>query len=276
MIVRDSTIGRVILVSLSTISTLWRTDCPSELQMVNQFGLSRDIPEEIKRIVRKECGFGCVTCGRPVAQYDHFDPPFADAREHKAAGIALVCGACHDKRTRGIWSSEKIAAARKSPITFAGSPERDTFDISDPLTLWVGSSSASNVRSIVRTYEGDRWLSVAAPEVPGGPVLLSAEFFDPNGALALEIRDNEWLPAIGQWDTEVEGRRITVRRAPGEIVLQLRTDPPHGFHVERLRMEKFGLGITIDPDGSVTLSRDGGVIKVTGCATSTADSVFLV
>lgn len=29
----------------------------------NKYGLTRDIPEDVKRKVRKRCGFGCVICG---------------------------------------------------------------------------------------------------------------------------------------------------------------------------------------------------------------------
>ena len=42
----------------------------------NRFGLTRDIPEPVRRAVRQGTGFGCVICGAAIITYHHFDPPF--------------------------------------------------------------------------------------------------------------------------------------------------------------------------------------------------------
>lgn len=49
---------------------------------MNKHGLSRTIPEPVKREVRQACGFGCVFCGHALVEYEHVDPLFADARLH--------------------------------------------------------------------------------------------------------------------------------------------------------------------------------------------------
>jgi len=41
----------------------------------------------VAREVRQRCGFGCVICGSAIADYEHFAPPFKDARQHSAEGI---------------------------------------------------------------------------------------------------------------------------------------------------------------------------------------------
>jgi hypothetical protein len=48
----------------------------------NRFGLTRDVPADIARIIRKECGFGCLICGDGFYDYEHIDPTFNNAREH--------------------------------------------------------------------------------------------------------------------------------------------------------------------------------------------------
>src|SRR5436190_17564410 len=79
---------------------------------MNAHGLSRDIPEPIKRAVRQRCGFGCIICGSAVVQYHHFSPEYADATEHRAEGITLLCGRCHDKvRQAGPEEIERYNAA---------------------------------------------------------------------------------------------------------------------------------------------------------------------
>jgi HNH endonuclease len=77
----------------------------------NRHGLTRDIPEPVKRAVRQACGFGCVVCGASIIEYEHVDPGFADAREHGPANLTLLCPQCHSKVTTGIWSKEKIKVA---------------------------------------------------------------------------------------------------------------------------------------------------------------------
>jgi len=70
--------------------------------------LSRDIADEVKRIVRRKCGFGCVVCGSIIYTYHHFEPEFSKASFHDPSGIILLCASCHDKVHRGFLSKETI------------------------------------------------------------------------------------------------------------------------------------------------------------------------
>ena len=73
----------------------------------NKHGVSRNIPEGIKREVRQRCGFGCVNCGSPIYDYEHWNPPFEELTGgHKAEGIALCCPMCHRKKG-GLISKEE-------------------------------------------------------------------------------------------------------------------------------------------------------------------------
>lgn len=243
---------------------------------VNKYGLTDYIPAEVRRAVRRDCGYGCVICGLAFVQYEHFDPTFEEAKEHRPEGIALLCGACHDKKTRGVWSPDKIVAARRSPITFKGGHARDTLDIVAPFTLWLGSSSFENVSTIIKTQEGERWLSIEPSELEGGPIRIYANFFDAQGAPSLTIDGNEWRPLSSQWDTEAEGRRIAVRRVPGEIALEIIAMPPRGLKLARLQMRKADLAIVIEPSGRVKIERGGGETVLDGCSTSGSDAAFLI
>lgn len=243
---------------------------------INKYGLSDRIPAAIRRTVRRECGFGCVLCGAAIAHYEHFAPPFEEAKEHHADGIAFLCASCHDRKTRGMWSADTVAAARRKPITFRRGCAHDAFDISGPLTLWLGSSVFHDVASIVRTREGESWFSVLPPEEAGGPFEICAEFADDKGNPSLFIDHNEWRVFHNHWDTEVVGATVTVRRGPGDIVLQLTAKPPHGISLDRLRMSKFGVGIEVDRDGQVVIARGGGITTLDACAVQRAEAVFLI
>ncbi|MXF04188.1 hypothetical protein FQ041_25950, partial [Escherichia coli] len=68
---------------------------------INKHGLSRRIPETIKRQIRQRCGFGCVICGFGFYDYEHFKPDFVDAKIHDPNGMTLLCSQRNQKRARG-------------------------------------------------------------------------------------------------------------------------------------------------------------------------------
>lgn len=96
-------------------------------------------------------------------------------------------------------------------------------------------------------------------------MLLSGVFCDSVGRDALVIKDNEWSVSTGNWDVECVGPRITIRSGPGDIVLVLKLNPPHGIIVERINMLFEGL----DSEAMIKLlkyawmafiGRDGAVV----------------
>jgi hypothetical protein len=176
-----------------------------------------------------------------------------------------------------MWSEKKIVDARQNPITFNRGAGRAPFDVQPPITLSVGTSSFPDVSCIVKTREGEQWLSVEPPETGGAAMRISAQFFDADGVPSLTIDQNDWIPSQDQWDTEVEYRTITVRRGHGErLSLVLTANPPHGITLNRLHMRKADLEIEIDPRGVVTISRGGASTRLSGCLFSNIDCAFKV
>ena len=74
----------------------------------NEHGLPRHIPADVARAVRQECGFGCVICGVALIQYEHFDPEFAEAREHVASAPPCCVAAATTER--------RAAASPRKPL----------------------------------------------------------------------------------------------------------------------------------------------------------------
>ena len=242
---------------------------------INQYGLRRYIPADIARQVRQECGFGCVICGLAIAQYEHIDPPFAEAKMHDPEHIALLCAACHDRITRGFWSKQRVAEARKSPITFKRGCSKDAFEIAAPFTVQVGSNYFSEVRSIIRRGDGETWFSIDEPEEEGGPLRVSATFFDREGVPSLVIADNEWRCRANVWDLTVEGRVIEIRQAKSALGLRLRTTPPSVLAIERLRMRHKDIGFEIDSDGRAILEYgDATRVEMESNRSLGADAVY--
>lgn len=206
------------------------------MEVKNKYGLLRTIPEGVKREVRQRCGFGCVRCGGAIVQYDHFAPPFADCKIHDPAGIVLLCGGCHAMKTVGRLSDETLAEFAVNPRCRQTGFSFGPFDIGTvPPEISIGSVTATNCPVLLR-ISGDNVFGVSPPAAAGQPYLINAAFRDDAGNPLLEIVENEWRSNSENWDVEVVGQVITIRKALRNLVLQIRTNPPHQLIVERLEM----------------------------------------
>jgi hypothetical protein len=239
----------------------------------NKHGLSRYIPSDVRREVRKRCGFGCVVCGKAIAQYEHFDPDFADAREHLASGITFLCGGCHDNVTRKFWSKDKVDMHNARPLCIKRGHAIDAFDISTAHpVIRIGPTTWIDAWSILEVM-GEQVLVIRPPEEAGGPYLLSGKLSDDSARDLLVIEDNEWKASSSQWDCEVEGRTLTIGRKLGEILLVLEVSPGIGLTIKRLNLEFKGARLygcdnnfTVEaPDGSkISMGQFSGI----GCRTA--------
>jgi hypothetical protein len=226
----------------------------------NEHGLSRTIPEDIKRQIRQDCGFGCVCCGLAIATYEHIDPTFQNASCHDPSKMAYLCGSCHDKVTRGVWSKSKISEARKKPWCIQQKKCHESFDVSSQNpTIWVGPNEVINIKKIF-SVDDEVILSIDPPEIVGAPFTISGAFYDENGNLLFKICKNEWIGNIDNWDIEISGSLITIRKSHRNIILKIRALPPDGIIIERASMYYKHARIHVNEyEGSLTTCNGGGV-----------------
>lgn len=229
--------------------------------MANKHGLTRDIPESVKRAVRQRDRFGCVRCGCAVYTYEHVDPTFEEAESHDPNAITLLCAGCHDLVTRRLLSKDTVKAFMDAPKCRESGFSFGPFDVGQSWpTVRIGPVTLEQVGVVIRA-SGDDVLRIDPPEEVGAPFRISARLANRSGNGTLAIIENEWRSSAGNWDVEVVGPRITIRDAPREIALVLRTDPPHTLVVERLRMYHRGVRIeasqsdlTVSAGGSTTFT----------------------
>lgn len=206
----------------------------------NSYGLSRHIPAEIRREVRRRSKFGCVICRSGFYQYEHIDPPFQHAREHHSDNICCLCGACHDAVSRKQLSKQMVKNAYQrvqlSSADEVPSP-KGPLDFHDGnAELFIGGLLyVPAVRTIVR-WHGNDLIRVSPGKTASEPGSISAVFTDDHGFPVLNLEENEWIGSRKAWDIEVVGQRITVRQKHKRTVLQLRLDPPGRIVVEKLDM----------------------------------------
>jgi hypothetical protein len=247
----------------------------------NRHGLSRDVPADIKRLVRKRCGYGCVLCGGLFCQYHHFSPEFNNAVNHDPEGITLLCARHHDEVTRGRISPNRVIKANKNPYSVKNSEAKYLFeDLEYPLEVALGGLVFITPDGVLLKADNEILLSLRQDE--DGIVLLSGKFSTPNGEL-LNIIDNELATTNGHWDIESRAKEIIIRSAPGEVVFHLNFIPPHRLQVVKIKNHYKGhiidsefskklyvhsaSGATIDfasgfiaVGGNVELDKDRGII----------------
>jgi len=236
--------------------------------MKNEFGLSRQIPNDIKRTVRQQCGFGCVICGSSIIQYEHVDPEFHAAKEHDPNCIVLLCPQCHSKVTTGFWSKEKVKEAMRQPFCKINGFAKEAFDFNNNQpSIVFGGTTISNCPIPIQV-KGLPLFHIKPPQASGQPFLLSSFFCDSSGLPSLIIIDNEWFALSTNWDIETSGGRITIRERMRKISLKLKANPPHGIIIEKLDMYLFGLRFLASPDELLVRSLHGGEKRFVSCIVS--------
>lgn len=232
---------------------------------MNMYGLPRTIPSDVKRKVRKACGFGCVICGLGIVQYEHVDPEYHVAKEHDPEKIALLCPGCHAKVTTRQWSKARVKLAMKSPKCKQVGYANEFFDFCNghPHLKFGGLKIVRC--DIPIQVQGYSLFSIEPPEFEGEPFRLSGHFTDANGNVTLVIKDNEWMASSDSWDVEVVGPCITIREGLRKVHLVLRAEPPHGLVVEKVDMLLGGYRFVANGDDLEIHTPDGSNFNFSSC-----------
>lgn len=203
---------------------------------MNKHGLTRDIPEGVKREVRQASYGGCVICGNLPYTYEHFDPPFADATEHRPEGIALLCPKHQQERLAGTLTIGAVRRALANPCNRDHHPVWTTHFTEDRMRLNLFGNEVEGP-SVGFAINGHVVFGIKAPQEPNGLWLMTGSFCDPSGRETLRFVDNEVITNNGAWDVTFEGPLLTVRSGPGTIVAQVGFRPEEGFiDLNRLQM----------------------------------------
>ena len=198
----------------------------------NRYGLPRDIPKDVRKRVRRRCGFGCVVCGSAIVTYEHFDPPFRDAKTHRTEGITLLCGSHQLESSKGLLSPDSIRRANARPCCLQRGYAAHMLDLGDERPkLLVGGSDVTDCGSGLAF--NDRWvLRLREPEAHSRRWRLSAKFLSSNGDVVCEIRNNEIMIPAKPFEIE-QTARILVVRQDREVALELECLPPTTLALNR-------------------------------------------
>jgi hypothetical protein len=200
---------------------------------INKHGLSRTIPEPVKRIIRQESYFGCVICGCPIITYEHIEPTFEDAKSHDPNRMTCLCGSCQLRSTKQNIAKETIWEAKSNPYCKKNGVI-DSFDIGpNAPKIYFGFKSLGYG---IIFESGENYFRIDEPEIEGGPFCITAQFLGDDGSQLFKITNNVWEGKKDFWDIELKGQRILFRTGTGAIALQIRCEPRKSIEIEKMNM----------------------------------------
>lgn len=203
----------------------------------NKFGLSRYIPDKVKKQIRLQSKFGCVICRNAICHYEHIDPEFHEAREHHPNKMCLLCGRCHDKVTRGRISKETVKRNYEDVQNNSNiKAPFDEFDLAthNPIVV-LGAGTFENCANIIQ-FGNEILLKIDKAEMGSHFPRISGMFYDKEGNKLLTIKKNIWESTTEGWDLIIEGNQLKILSSENEIVLKIRLDPPNKISIIKVNM----------------------------------------
>lgn len=209
------------------------------------------IENELARLVRQDCGFGCVLCGCPLYDVHHIDD-YSQNPEHAREKLALLCPTHHREATNHLLPKEQIIQARGSPhnrTVGRSRPHRLHFS-GDECTVWLGDSDTKSVGTpntfTVLMIDG---VSLMGFRFVDGNLLLQLLLLDECDQPILIAVDGQlqYLPTA--WDIQFRRNRLTLKDASRRCRLELVLEPPTTIRVRRGLMWLNGIALKIEPQG---------------------------
>lgn len=200
----------------------------------NKHGLSRYIPADIRRAVRKRDGYGCIFCATPIIEYEHVDPTFAEAQEHSEHAITLLCPLCHRKVTNRQISKDMVKQQMLKPAAKNAGAVGDVLYFSDshPEVIFGGMRFIHCEIPIQIGGENIFWF-----EQDDGKYLLNARFWDSKGNESLNIDCNQWVIKTDVfWDFSIIANRIYIHESEKEPAMVIKIENNNTIIIEHFKM----------------------------------------
>jgi trigger factor len=225
-----------------------------------------DLP--IKREVRQRCGFGCVICGLPLYEYEHMEE-WAVVKRHVASEITLLCNQHHAEKTKGLLTKEMVKKANDNPFNVV-------MGISKPYLFHFSGNRAEMIMGnnkfvaepdkygpafIVFPILIDRFPFIGF-KVVDELLILDLQLFDQNNHNLIRIIKNELVFVADLWDVQFVGKKLTVRKGMGDIILDIDFNPPNKIIVNKAQIYMNGVYVKVNSERIEVMNNKS---KITGC-----------
>lgn len=172
------------------------------------------IPEQVKRKVRQEAGFGCCKCGFPIFEYHHI---IKDSQS--PSDIMLLCPIHHHEATVGAMLEEEQRFFKTHPYNIERGFVEGKLKINQNTpVVAIGTNQFVGDGNFI-LVDQENLLSI---EVENGRLELSMQLYDRNDNLLALIKRNEWVSGDPlPWDLESQFQWLKIRRKLRDIALEI-------------------------------------------------------
>ncbi|OIN26250.1 FKBP-type peptidyl-prolyl cis-trans isomerase [Vibrio barjaei] len=216
----------------------------------NKHGLSRTIPQAIRKQIRKDSGYGCVMCGSMFCDYEHIEPEYNNAKEHDPKCMTLLCGACHHKVTGRRKSKKAVWEAKAKPFALEHGFVKELIEPADIEKVLLGNSYIESTQ-VALLLRDKPILWFEKPEEEGEPILVNAIFSDSNGKPTAFLNRNQFTALVDDHDIKSEGTSIEFIPKPRMRSLVLNIEGGKPIRVDRLDMSYLDTKFQIKSDHSM-------------------------
>lgn|SRR5574341_39565 len=177
------------------------------------------IPDEVARRLRQEAGFGCCNCGHPIITYHHIIP-YAQDQHFRPEDMMALCPNCHDAANKGGMSIDEQRRLKSQPYNIRLGYVSGSLTVSgESLQVNMGENLFIGGGTII---SADEEPLVSLDLNNSGSLELTLRLYDERHNLTSSIDRNEWVSRDHlPWDIDASYQRLTIRKAKGDISLDL-------------------------------------------------------
>jgi|GEM_PF-2180146 len=155
--------------------------------------MTRNIPKDVKRTLRKEVNFGCPIngCGSPYLSYHHFNPPWHIQEHHNPEGMIALCLEHHKQADNGAFTDDQLKILKEKPFLKLRDKVNGQFNWKrEHLIFLIGGNVYLGSQEIY-IYEKEKFIWLTNDEYNN--TLLNFEIKSRNGFAVFSMRDNDWI-----------------------------------------------------------------------------------
>ncbi|HEV3166516.1 MAG TPA: HNH endonuclease signature motif containing protein [Isosphaeraceae bacterium] len=177
------------------------------------------IPPDIAHQLRREAGFGCCKCGRPIYVYHHI-VEWKDEHHYRAEDMMILCPYCHEEATQGAMKETEQRQLKADPRNIRKGYVEGLLKINaeDPCV------ELANVRfckfNDLIIIDDEPIISLGISEEGGLEISLS--LYDRLDRQVLRIDRNQWLTTDSfPWDIKSKFQYLEIRHKKSDILLRI-------------------------------------------------------
>jgi hypothetical protein len=181
--------------------------------------MSRNPPEEVKKILRAEVGFGCPVpnCGSPYLEWHHFAPPYREEEHHRPEGMIALCREHHIQADNGAFTNEQIRTF-KSEGKQNSALVKGRFNWMRNKLLAVVGGNFYFETPIIFQYKSDPIIWFERDQE--GYLLLNVRMLSTTDEPRACIRNNDWINSGGEEDIQCppSAKKLRISYQNGDLV----------------------------------------------------------